>query len=233
MTNYEKFQQLIKQGTVVKYDECSKKEYYVSKTGKLYSVNKETHKIGRPKKTINKFNYEFVYMRSTKKQERVHRIVAKAFVENTLPEDNDCVDHINGIKNDNRAENLQWVSRSENSRLANETVQHANSKRKFRDNFHYHGSFLYEDDLVNKFRGVKDEQLEFLRQQEEAYDGYTDNPEYEYLNNEEVEDILEEQDEYKELYNKYYGKGDMNINSLQYLAKEREEENKYKDHYNG
>lgn len=42
----------------------------------------------------------------------IHRIVAELFLPNSknLP----CVNHINGIKGDNRAENLEWVSYSEN-----------------------------------------------------------------------------------------------------------------------
>ena len=42
----------------------------------------------------------------------VHRIVAQTFLEN-----NEClpqVNHKNGVKNDNRLENLEWCSRSEN-----------------------------------------------------------------------------------------------------------------------
>ena len=42
----------------------------------------------------------------------IHRLLATAFIPN--PENKPCVDHINGIRDDNRLENLRWVTYSEN-----------------------------------------------------------------------------------------------------------------------
>ena len=57
--------------------------------------------------------YQFVVLGRGSSARLVHRLVAAAFV------DGDCslqVNHKNGVKTDNRAENLEWISCSDNIR---------------------------------------------------------------------------------------------------------------------
>ena len=84
----------------------------VDKDGNVYSKNTSgTHKLPKYKR---KGGYEYVEatINGVRKKIAVHRLVAKAFCDNpnNLPQ----VNHIDGNPSNNKADNLEWVSGSEN-----------------------------------------------------------------------------------------------------------------------
>lgn len=89
---------------IVGYEES----YEVSCRGNIR--NKKTTKIYSNKS--NSYAVVALSKNGVSKKFGAHRIVAQAFIENPLNKKE--VNHINGIKNDNRIENLEWCTPSEN-----------------------------------------------------------------------------------------------------------------------
>ena len=90
--------------------------YEVSNLGNVKSLfnNRHQRRDKILQLQITKNGYVRVCLRENNKSyyEFVHRLVIKSFCKDTIWKEE--VNHINGIKTDNRLANLEWVTKSEN-----------------------------------------------------------------------------------------------------------------------
>jgi hypothetical protein len=110
--------------------------YEISTLGEVKSLNKKL----KPYYNSNGYLIVKLYKDSIKKTYRVHRLVAETFLENTNQEVQ--VNHKNFIRDDNRIENLEWVSNLENCCHKNSInkypgVTYHKQRKKWRARIHY------------------------------------------------------------------------------------------------
>lgn len=110
-------------------------EYKISNKGRLMSVNYKGS--GYPHIVVLPEVKGYHRLHRKGRNWSIHRLVCKYFVPN--PENKPFVNHKNGIRNDNRVENLEWTTPSENLKHAYRTGLSCNkgenhSRSKITDN---------------------------------------------------------------------------------------------------
>jgi hypothetical protein len=97
--------------------------YDVSNLGRVKSLQREIvnaknktlilkKKILKQQMSIRGYPYVDFRVQKVRTKFTIHRLVAMAFIPN--PKNKKCVNHINSIRHDNRAENLEWCTHKEN-----------------------------------------------------------------------------------------------------------------------
>lgn len=107
--------------------------YQVSNEGRVKSLNyRQTKQEKILKAFSNNHGYLMVALSKNGKpiHKLVHRLVAEAFIKNEEGKQEE-IDHINGIRDDNRVENLRWCTPEENANnpITIERVKAVNRKK--------------------------------------------------------------------------------------------------------
>lgn len=90
--------------------------YEISNLGSVRSTSYKGTRILKPSKTKSGYLNVLLCVNQVKIHKLVHRLVAEAFLENR--NNLEQVNHINGNKEDNSAENLEWCTPAHNNQHA-------------------------------------------------------------------------------------------------------------------
>lgn len=100
-------------------------DYLVSPEGQVFST--KTNKI--MKQLTDRYGYKYISFKGKiNKKKKVHRVVAETYIPN--PDNKPQINHKNGIKSDNRIENLEWCTPSENTKHIFDVLDKDGSYRK-------------------------------------------------------------------------------------------------------
>jgi hypothetical protein len=97
-------------------------DYATSKCGRVFRVDTKTERaLSLRGKAKAKYYYLNMSSGNVQKKINSHILVALAWVHNPNPDLYVCVNHIDGNKLNNHADNLEWVTHGQNSRHAVDT----------------------------------------------------------------------------------------------------------------
>lgn len=93
----------------------------------------------------------------------LHKVIAEQFIENDNPEQKTEIDHLNGIKNDNRIENLEWVTHEENLRRRKKHTKQASEFLDSLDGLNVVQITEYQGEKFDRYYYDKDNEKLYLR----------------------------------------------------------------------
>lgn len=139
--------------------------YVITSKGNVFSVVRHD-KLGRLtggniKVGHNKCGYKFValYKDGECKQEYIHRLVAKAFIDNI--DNKPCIDHIDNDKYNNDVCNLRWCSHKENmnnditrKRMLEDTSKYISQEGKNNPFSREVGKYDWNDELLESYESI-------------------------------------------------------------------------------
>ena len=126
---------------------CDKKNYWISNKGRFKNDR------GKIVELKNHDNYIQLSFRNKDKKAtyQLHRLVAQLFVIN--PESKPIVNHIDGNKYNNFSDNLEWVTKSENTKHAHDNGLIKKTSRRVKQ-YDKQGNFIAEFESI-KEAGIK------------------------------------------------------------------------------
>lgn len=163
----EKLKELSKPNELWQLVEKTEGKYAISNFGRVASFYKPNTIILRPHPGRNGYLKVVLYFDGKEVTAMIHRLVGLHFVDN--PELKAELNHMDGDKNNNAADNLEWCTRGENCRHAVKSGLHRGFEKGHqvinRPNGHsVHTSILTEDQV----KAIRSDRTNGLKQREIA-----------------------------------------------------------------